>query len=72
MLDHHIFGARPAPAYPLDVTTAGNDTRFTLDLTLQVADILTRHGYPPLDSGDDVVRLQHYLFRMIYDLEDRL
>jgi hypothetical protein len=58
------------PAYPIPRpvtgTDVGQDTRFTLGLTLDVADVLARHGYPPLTSGADLLRLQQALFSAIY------
>jgi len=55
-----------SPAYPIPRPDGGQDTRFTLGLTLDVAAVLTRHGYPPLTCGADLVRLQHALFGVIY------
>jgi hypothetical protein len=69
---HDTCDARPPLAYPLEVATAASDARFTLGLALEVADVLTRHGYPPLVRGEDLLRLQHYLFKMIYSKENRL
>jgi hypothetical protein len=54
------------PAYPIPRPPADSDTRFTLGLTLDVADVLTRHGYPPLTTGADLLRLQQALFTTIY------
>jgi hypothetical protein len=54
------------PAYPISRPRAGGDARFTLGLTLDVAAVLTRHGYPPLTSGADLLRLQQALFTTIY------
>jgi hypothetical protein len=56
----------PQPAYPLPRPTSGEDTRFTLGLALDVADVLTSHGYPPPGSGPDLIRLQQALFTAIY------
>jgi hypothetical protein len=55
-----------SPAYPIPRPRTGSDTRFTLGLTLDVADVLTRHGYPPLTTGADLRRLQQALFTAIY------
>ncbi|WP_275293202.1 hypothetical protein [Amycolatopsis sp. La24] len=54
--------------YPLEhPESSGNDARFTFGLVLDVAEVLTRHGYPPLaDSGLDHVDLQQALFRFLY------
>ncbi|WP_433793064.1 hypothetical protein [Actinoplanes sp. CA-252034] len=47
----------PAPA---------NDTRFTFGLTTDVGKVLAAHGYPPIRSGADYVRLQSTLFGFLY------
>ena len=51
--------------YPMPVLE--NDDRFTFGLVLDVADVLHRHRYPKLTSGDDFVALQQVLFRFLYD-----
>ncbi|HEX2290558.1 MAG TPA: hypothetical protein VHH53_10295 [Pseudonocardiaceae bacterium] len=56
--------ATPQPAYPLP--RPATDARFTVGLTLDVAAVLTRHGYPPLTCGGDLLRLQQALFTLIY------
>ena len=55
------------PAYPIPRPRTGSDSRFTVGLTLDVADVLTRHGYPPMASGADLLRLQQALFTTIYE-----
>lgn len=50
--------------YPLDPPES--DPRFTFGLVLDVAAVLTRHGYPPLGGGDDHVALQQALFGFLY------
>ncbi|KFU82924.1 hypothetical protein SAMN04489729_4246 [Amycolatopsis lurida] len=50
--------------YPVTVT--GTDTRFTFGLVLDVANVLTAHGYPPLAGGADHVDLQQALFGFLY------
>jgi hypothetical protein len=57
--------SQPA-AYPIPRPRTGSDTRFTLGLALDVAEVLTRHGYPPLTAGADLLRLQQALFTTIY------
>ena len=58
------------PAYPIarpsTDSDAHGDARFTTGLTLDVAEVLVRHGYPPLRTGADLVRLQQALFTLIY------
>jgi hypothetical protein len=56
----------PAPAYPLPRPANGNDARFSLGLALDVAAVLTHHGYPALTAGKDLIRLQQALFGLIY------
>ncbi len=50
------FPIRPEPT---------DDPRFTLGLTLEVREVLERHGYPTLGAMD-VVDLQQILFRFLY------
>lgn len=47
-------------------TTHSTDSRFTVGLALDVAAVLARHGYPPLSTGSDLLRLQQALFTLIY------
>jgi hypothetical protein len=54
------------PVYPIPRPVTGQDDRFTLGLALDVAQVLTRHGYPPLTTGPDLLRLQQALFTTIY------
>jgi hypothetical protein len=54
------------PAYPIPRPGGGQDARFTLGLALDVAAVLTRHGYPPIICGTDLLRLQQALFGAIY------
>jgi hypothetical protein len=49
------------PAYPLLRPANTTDPRFSLGLALDVAEVLTRHGYPPLNAGTDLIRLQQAL-----------
>jgi len=60
------MGVTPAPAYPLPRPANNADTRFSLGLALDVATVLTRHGYPALTAGADLIRLQQALFDVIY------
>jgi hypothetical protein len=53
------------PAYPIPRPTVG-DARFTNGLTFDIAEVLARHGYPPLRTGADLVHLQQALFTLIY------
>jgi hypothetical protein len=54
------------PAYPQPRPATNDDTRFSLGLAFDVAAVLTRHGYPPLTAGADILRLQQALFGLIY------
>jgi hypothetical protein len=54
------------PAYPLPRPANNTDTRFSVGLALDIAAVLTRHGYPPFTAGADLVRLQQALFGLIY------
>lgn len=65
-----MTGPTGQPSYPIPRPSthsdARGDARFTHGLTLDVADVLARHGYPPLRTGADLVRLQQALFTLIY------
>jgi hypothetical protein len=54
------------PVYPLPRPAGGRDARFTVGLALDVAAVLTRHHYPPVTTGDDLLHLQRALFTGIY------
>jgi hypothetical protein len=54
------------PVYPIPRPDTGGDHRFTVGLALDVAAVLTRHGYPPVTTGGDLLRLQSALFTLIY------
>jgi hypothetical protein len=56
----------PETGYPGSRPADGADARFTIGLALDVAAVLARHGYPPLTTGADLLRLQHALFTLIY------
>lgn len=53
------------PAYPIPRPDSGDDPRFSLGLTLDVADVLTRHGNP-LATSADLTHLQRALFAALY------
>jgi hypothetical protein len=53
-------------AYPISRPGDGADGRFTVGLALDVAAVLSRHGYPPVTCGADLLRLQQALFTLIY------
>ncbi|MEH1125032.1 hypothetical protein [Micromonospora sp. CPCC 206061] len=56
----------PLPAlYPLP--RPADDDRFTFGLVIDMADVLKLHGFPPIRSGTDLVRLQLALFHFLYD-----
>jgi hypothetical protein len=52
--------------YPMPAP--GDDARFTFGLAIDVAKVLAEHGYPPIRSGADFVRLQSALFGFLYTL----
>ena len=60
-----------SPVYPTARPAAGADARFSLGLALDVAAVLHRHGYPPLTTGADLVRLRTTLFNLIYQEMNR-
>ncbi|GAA4731043.1 hypothetical protein [Phytohabitans rumicis] len=53
-------------AYPISQPGTGIDSRFTIGLALDVADVLAQHGYPPITTGTDLLRVQQALFTLIY------
>jgi len=53
-------------AYPISRPDTGIDGRFTVGLALDVAAVLARHGYPPVTTSADLLRLQQALFTLIY------
>ena len=57
-----------AAGYPID-RPERDDDRFTIGLAIDVAAVLTRHGYPPITTAVDLVRLQQALFTLIYRQE---
>lgn len=54
------------PTYPISRSEHGHDSRFTVGVALDVAAVLTSHGYPPITCGADLLRLQRALFTLIY------
>jgi hypothetical protein len=50
---------------PAVVAAGADDKRFTFGLTVDVAQVLTDRGYPPL-TGPDLVELQQALFGFLY------
>jgi hypothetical protein len=59
-------GNASAPAYPSARPDHGDDPRFSIGLVLDIAAVLTRHGYPPITCGTDLTHLQQALFKAIY------
>jgi hypothetical protein len=55
----------PMPAHPLPRPANGADAQFSLGLALDVAAIMTRHGYPVRTTGEDLIRLQQAVFGLI-------
>lgn len=60
-----------APAYPQARPQGGDDSRFTLTLALNVAAVLARPGYPPINTSADLIRLQQALFGAIYQPKEK-
>lgn len=56
------------PAYPLPAPAA--DPRFTTGLVLDIADVLTAHGYPPPD-GTDWAQLMTAMSGFLYQPDRR-
>ncbi len=54
----------PTRNYPLP--QPDDDARFTFGLTLDVAAVLEKHGYPAVAAGADLRELQAALFRFLY------
>ena len=58
------------PAYPIRRpdrdADSGTDSRFTIGLALDIAAVLARHGFPPITTGADLLRVQQALFTLIY------
>ena len=54
------------PAYPIRRPDRDADDRFTIGLTLDIAAVLARHGFPPITTGADLLRVQQALFALIY------
>jgi len=54
------------PAYPLPAPA--HDSRFTYGLIFDIADVLTRHGYPQ-PAGADWAHLMTALGHVIYQQE---
>ncbi|MCU7823587.1 hypothetical protein [Kitasatospora sp. DSM 101779] len=67
-MDSSSAGPAPAPAiYPLP--GPDDDPRFSRGLVLDLAAVLTEHGYPPITSGVDLLNLQQALFGFLYTLD---
>ncbi|MFE0458120.1 hypothetical protein ACFW1A_02520 [Kitasatospora sp. NPDC058965] len=62
---------RPLRNYPVAEPDGGNDPRFSFGLLVDVAIRLEKAGYPPIDSGDDLIRLSLALLRFCYATEER-
>ncbi|MDT0270233.1 hypothetical protein RM844_28580 [Streptomyces sp. DSM 44915] len=57
----------PERAYPLPhPDSASTLPRFTLGLVLDIADVLERHGFPPVRAGEDLLDLHTALYRFLY------
>lgn len=47
-----------------------DDPRFTFGLTYDVAEVLKKHGYEPIKTGAEFLRLQQALFRFLYRTDE--
>jgi hypothetical protein len=56
-VSEHAYPIRPLPE---------DDARFTFGLMVDVAEVLVRHGYPPVTAGGDLVDLQQALYHFLY------
>lgn len=63
--------SEPTPAYPIRPLPE-DDARFCNGLTLDVADVLVRYGYPPLTHWADLLELRMALYRFLYSDDCRL
>lgn len=54
-----------APVYP-PPRPADTNNRFSLGLALDIAAVLTRHGYPPITASADLIRLHQAISGLIY------
>jgi hypothetical protein len=61
-----VTGPQRAYPVPLLPPEGGEDPRFTPQLWMDVAEVLVRHGYPPVEAVEDVVALRQALFRLLY------
>lgn len=53
--------------YPIARPPEGDsDPRFSFLLVIEVAQVLEKHGYPPIATGLDLAELQQALFGFIY------
>jgi hypothetical protein len=52
-------------SYPLP--RVDHDPRFTVGVSIDVAGVLVKHGYPEITSGADLRELQQALFRFLYE-----
>lgn len=59
----------PERAYPIR-PRPDEDPRFNLGLTIDVAQVLADHGYPPIEHGLDLVDLQQALYGFLYGDRD--
>lgn len=62
---HTTTPAGQPPAYPLR-RPSSDDQRFTVGLVLDISQVLISHGYPPIATGNDLLRWQNALFTTIY------
>ncbi len=62
---------RPLRNYPVPQPESGDDPRFSFGLLVDVAHRIEAAGFPPIDSGRDLVRLSQALYRFCYSMDER-
>lgn len=59
-----VVEPEPPRRYPMPLPVA--DPRFSFGLTVDVIAVLEKHGYPPIQNGQDILALQQALHRFLY------
>lgn len=64
--DRRMRRARAALGHTYPIDKLRGDDRFTSDLIDEIAGILERHGFPPVQPGLDLARLLTALYQFLY------